>query len=42
MTSLLHVGMERSESIKDFIKRFGLVILQLDIVNADTVMLAVK
>ena len=27
MTSLLHVGMERSESIRDFIKRFGVVIL---------------
>ena len=42
MTSLFHVRMGRSESIRDFMKCFGVAILQLDISSMDIVMQVVK
>ena len=33
VTSLFHVRMGRSESIRDFMKRFGATILQLDVIS---------
>ena len=42
MASLLHVRIEKSESIKVFMQCFGAVILQLDTVSSDTVMHAIK
>ena len=37
VTGIFHVRIGRSETIRDFMKRFGVVILRLDIVSPDTV-----
>ena len=42
MTNLFHVRMGRSESIRDFMKRFRVAILQLYTMSKDTVMQAIK
>ena len=42
VTSLFHVQMGRSKSIRDFMKRFGAVVLQLETVSPDTVLQALK
>ena len=42
VTSIFHVRMGKSESIKDFMKLFGVAILQLDVVSPDTVLHVVK
>ena len=39
---IVHVRMGKSESIRDFMKRFGVAILQLDVVSLDTILQAVK
>ena len=40
--NLFHVRMGQFESIRDFMKSFGVVILQLDIVSTDTMMQPIK
>ena len=42
VTSLFHVRMGRSKSIRDFIKHFGAANLQLEAVSLDTILQAVK
>ena len=42
ITSLFHVRMGRSKSIRDFMKRFGVAILQLDVISPNTILQAVK
>ena len=42
VTNLFHVQMERSESIKNFMKCFGAIILQLDPLSPNTVLHVVK
>ena len=42
MANLFHVKMGSSKTIRDFMKRFEAVILQLDTINTDTVMQVVK
>ena len=42
VTSLFHVRMGRFKSIRDFMKRSGAAILQLDVVSPDTVLQAMK
>ena len=42
VTSLFHVWMRRSESIRDFMKRFRATFLQLDVVSPDTVLQTMK
>ena len=42
VTSLFHVRIGRSKTIRDFMKCFGVAILQLDTVSPDTVLQAVK
>lgn len=41
VATLFHVKMERGESIRSFMKRFGGAILQLDEVSMDTIMQAI-
>ena len=42
VTSLFHIRIGRSETIRDFMKRFGSALLQLDSVRSDTTLQAVK
>ena len=42
VTSLFHIQMGRSETIRDFMKWFGAALLQLDAVRPDTVLQVVK
>ena len=42
VTSLFHIRIGRSETIRDFMKRFGSALLQLDSVSSDTTLQAVK
>ena len=42
VTSLFHVRMERSKTIRDFVKRFGAALLQLDLVSLDTSLQVIK
>ena len=42
VTSLFHVQMRRSESIRDFMKRFEVTILQHDAVNPNTILKIMK
>ena len=42
ITGLFHVQMGRSKSIRDFMKCFGAAILQLDTINPDIVLQAMK
>ena len=42
VTSLFHIHMGKSEPIRDCMKRFGVMLLQLDSMSSDTVLQAVK
>ena len=42
VTSLFHVQMGRSKTIRDFMKSFGAALLQLDTVSSDTGLQAAK
>ena len=42
VTTIFHVKMEREESIRSFMKRFGEAIIRLDEASMDTIMRAIK